>query len=428
MNTDAEQLRLQGNGEKRAEWREHWKSVAAASIGVATGFSMLQYSASVFIEPWQEAFGWSRGEIALAHNGMILAALLSPFGGALIDRFGVRKFLLIAMTLTGICYIAMSKLAGSLPQFYMTYLCLQLVGIFTTGLAFTRVVASRFFHARGLALACTRIGISLLGFILIPSLYALITTHGWQAGFYLLSAIVLIIGLPVSYFGIRDLPEKTRPDPNDHGHRSFLSLLMADRRVLLLCVAAGLGYAPLSALLSQFQPLLTGKGIEPQTAAMLTGILAASVLIGTIISGFLVDRIWAPLVACLFGLGPLLGCLLLYTSEPSLMVAAFAAVLIGMAQGAEIDIVAYLSARYFGMRHYSTIYGSTIMATALTAVGAQVGIGLLYDAFGDYQYALISAMVLLGGSMVAYLALGPYRDGERRSPDVINKGILDASS
>ncbi|MFV0643710.1 MAG: MFS transporter, partial [Sphingomonadaceae bacterium] len=330
---------------KHSEWREHWKSVVAASIGVATGFSMLQYGSSVFIQPWQDAFGWSRGEIALAHNGMILAALLSPVGGALIDRLGVRKILLSAMVLTGSAYLAMSQLNGSLTQFYVTYLFLQVVGIFTTGLAFTRVVASRFHHSRGLALACTRIGISLFGFILIPALHALIAAEGWQAGFFLLSAIVFGVGLPICYFGIHDLTESDTAGPAQHDHTSFLSLLKGDRRVLLLCTAAGLGYAPLSALLSQFQPLLTGKGIEPQSAATLTGVLAASVLIGTMVSGFLIDRIWAPLVACIFTLAPIVGCFLLYADTPTMAVATLSAILIGIAQGAEIDIVAYLSAR-----------------------------------------------------------------------------------
>src|SRR5690606_13885748 len=98
------------------EWRTHWRALAASSIGVATGFSMLQFNASIFIQPWQQSFGWSRGEIAAAHNGMILTALLSPFAGALLDRYGVRRPLLVAMALMGLSYIAMAQLGGSLTQ------------------------------------------------------------------------------------------------------------------------------------------------------------------------------------------------------------------------------------------------------------------------------------------------------------------------
>lgn len=405
-------------GAAKQEWREHWRSVVAASIGVATGFSMLQFSASLFIQPWEAAFGWTRGEIAFAHNGMILTALLSPFAGALLDRFGVRRPLLVALALTGTAYLAMTMLNGSLVQFYVTYLFLQIVGIFTTGLAFTRVVASRFVAARGVALACTRIGISLLGMVLPSLLHGLIEREGWQAGFYLLAAIVLLVGLPVCWFGIHDLRPTSEPRARNTGRASFLSLARSDRRVALLCLCAGFGYAPLSAVLSQFQPLLTEQGIAAASAAVLTGVLAGSVLFGTLISGVLVDRIWAPLVACLFSLGPMVGFLLLLGDAPSMTVAVVAAVLIGLAQGAEIDIVAYLTARYFGMRHYSTIYGSTVMVMVLMSVVGQVGFGVLHDRYGDYRYALLSAVAALGLSIVCYLLLGPYpRAAASADPD-----------
>ncbi|MDO7834806.1 MFS transporter [Sphingobium sp. HBC34] len=390
------------------EWRLHWRPLLASSVGVATGFSMLQFTTSLFIQPWQAEFGWSRGQIAAAHNGMILTALLSPFAGALLDRVGVRRPLLIAICITAAAYLAMTGLTGSLTQFYATYLLLQVAGIFTTGLVFTRVVAARFIRSRGLALACTRIGISLLGMVLPALLHGLIASEGWRAGFLLLAAIMLLIGLPVCFFGIADTAPAVEEEHPAQRAPSFLALVAGNRRVVILCLAAACAYAPLGALLSQFQPLLTERGIAAGDAASLIGLLAGSVLVGTLLSGVLVDRIWAPMIACLFSIGPLIGCLILMQPVVSLPMAATAAVLIGMAQGAEIDIVAYLSARYFGMRHYSTIYGSTIMAMALMSVVGQVGIGYLYDRTGGYNAALLPIMAVLLASAVCYLSLGRY--------------------
>ncbi|KEQ53195.1 MFS transporter [Sphingobium chlorophenolicum] len=393
------------------EWKRHWRTLAASSLGVATGFSMLQFNASIFIQPWQESFGWSRGEIAAAHNGMILSAILSPFAGALLDRHGVRRPLLAAMALTGLVYLAMTQLGGSLVQFYATYLALQVIGIFTTGLAFTRVVAARFVKSRGLALACTRVGISILGIFLPATLHALVASEGWQAGFYLLAGIVLLVGLPVCWIGIRDTPRSVaseKPLQRAGDGESYVALLRREPRVLLLCLCAGFGYAPLSTLLSQFQPLLTALDIAPADAAMLTGVLAGSVLIGTLVSGTLIDRVWAPAVACLFSLGPILGCILMLQGSLTFPMALIAAMLIGAAQGAEIDIVAYMAARYFGMRHYSAIYGSTITVMTLMAVAGQVGIGFLYDRFGNYQVALIVVIGGLVASILLYLLMGRY--------------------
>lgn len=393
------------------EWRRHWPALAASSIGVATGFSMFQFNASIFIQPWQASFGWSRGEIAAAHNGMLLTALLSPFAGALLDRFGVRRPLLIAIVLTGLAYVAMAQLTGSLVQFYVTFLFLQVIGIFTTGLAFTRIVAARFVQSRGLALACTRIGISLLGIVLPSILHGLVAREGWQAGFYLLAGIVLLVGLPVCWIGIRDLPRA--PQRCGETKESYWSLLRRDRRIVLLCLCAGFGFAPLSTLLSQFQPLLTELDIAPADAAMLTGVLAGSVLIGTLISGTLIDRVWAPAIACLFSLGPIIGCLMMLQGALTFPAALTAAVLMGIAQGAEIDIVAYMAARYFGMNHYSAIYGSTITVMTLMSVAGQVGIGFLYDRHGNYDLALLCIIGGLAASILLYLLMGPYPDEEK---------------
>ena len=99
-----------------AEWKTHWHTVQAVAIGLASGYSVFQFSASQFILPWQAQFGWSRGEIALAHNGLLLSALLSPWAGRLLDRHGVRRLVIPAMALTGAGYLAMARMGGSLAE------------------------------------------------------------------------------------------------------------------------------------------------------------------------------------------------------------------------------------------------------------------------------------------------------------------------
>ncbi|SKC08599.1 hypothetical protein [Sphingopyxis flava] len=119
---------------------------------MASGYSLTHWTGSLFIRPWEEEFGWSRGEIAFAHNGAIAAALISPFAGAFLDRAGVRRPVIIAFAVMGLAYLAMTQQSGGLSQLYATYLVIQVAGIFTTGLVFTRVVATRFSASRGLAL------------------------------------------------------------------------------------------------------------------------------------------------------------------------------------------------------------------------------------------------------------------------------------
>ena len=396
-------------GPASEEWRAHWQSVVTVSIGIACGYALYQFSASQFIAPWQTAFGWSRGEIALAQNGLLLSALLSPLAGKLLDRVGSRRPILICMTMTGLGYLAMACLSSSLIQYYATFLLVQLFGIMTTGLSFTRILIARFEAARGSALAISRVGMSVFGVAVPGIIHLIIVSTGWREAFLFLAAVTLLIGLPVCWIGLHDHKREPRKDAAATPPTGLLRLMRTRPKILLLCLAGGLNYAPLGALLSQLQPLLVSKHVTAGDAAMMGGVYAGTVLIGSLLSGVLVDRIWAPLVGCLFAAGPAIGCaLLLQGDDPAHWVAIAAVMLIGMAQGAEIDVIAYLTARYFGLPSYSSIYGMAMMITILCTFSAQVSIGFVYDRFGGYDVALAAAILLLISAIIAYLSLGRY--------------------
>lgn len=391
------------------EWRVQWRLGLAALIGTGVCFSVWPSVSSLFVAPLQEAFGWSRGEIALAHNASLAAALISPVLGRLIDRLGVRPVLLGGLLLTAIAYVLLAALRGPLPVYYLLYTVLCLVGTTTTGLTFTRVVSGAFMGSRGLALAITRSGLALSGALLPPVVFAVISTYGWRMGFVALGALVLLLALPSAWLWIRgsSLAPVTNHSDARKPQASLVSLLR-NHKVLLICVASALNYAPIVALLSQFQPLLVGKGLVAADAAALIGLVGVAALVGALLTGVLVDRIWAPLVACVFTLGPALGCLLLMSDSIELWVVIVAIVLLGLGQGAEIDVVAFMIARYFGLRCYASIYGLSVFCiAAMVALGGSL-VGLSYDYFGDYDVALIVAACCFVVSAFSYLAMGRY--------------------
>jgi hypothetical protein len=97
--------------------------------------------------------------------------------------------------------------------------------------------------------------------------------------------------------------------------------------------------------------MLTDRGITVQTAALGSSLLGAAVLIGRVGTGFLLDRLFAPyLAAVLFG-GYAVGIGLLWISRAQAM-ALVGAFLVGLGLGAELDIIAYLVSRYFGLRAF----------------------------------------------------------------------------
>ena len=89
----------------------------------------------------------------------------------------------------------------------------------------------------------------------------------------------------------------------------------------------------------------------------------------------------------------------------------FVAMLInGYASGTKLQICAYLTSRYAGLKYFGTIF--SVMAS-LIALGSGLGPvlgGIAYDMHGDYAYLLIGGIAgsLLSAAMI--LTLGPYPD------------------
>lgn len=394
----------------RLEWRNHWRVVVGSGIGMACGYSAFPFVASLFVQPLEQAFGWTRGQQALSHNANLVAALLAPFIGALVDARGVRRVLLPAIGIVGLFYAALANLTPSLIHYYAAMSCVVLTGMATTGLSYTRAVTSWFRQSRGLALAVSRLGLAVAGALLPMAIYGAIHRWGYAGGFYTLAGVILLLGWPVSWALVSDRrgTAEERQQVAAAGWRLWPSLLR-NRRVLLMCLAAGLTYGPAIGLLTQMQPLLVSKGVAPATAAGLLSLLAVSTFLGTLITGAIVDRIWAPVLGFLFTMGPVAGCaLLMALSTPGTGVAAVAVVLIGLAQGAEIDLIGYMIARYFGMQAFSAIYGLTVLATGVCSAAGAMVIGQLYDRFGSYNPALGLAAGCFLIASFTYLLLGRY--------------------
>jgi MFS family permease len=133
------------------------------------------------------------------------------------------------------------------------------------------------------------------------------------------------------------------------------------------------------------------------------------VILGRIIAGFLIDRIWAPLVAFAFLIVPAISCLILANPEIGLIYVAIAAALIGLAAGAEFDLIAFMTSRYFGMKDYAKIYGLQFVGFGIGAGFSPPLPGIVLARTGSYEPALygVAGLFVLGATML--LLLGRYR-------------------
>jgi OFA family oxalate/formate antiporter-like MFS transporter len=90
-------------------------------------------------------------------------------------------------------------------------------------------------------------------------------------------------------------------------------------------------------------------------------------------------------------------------------------ILIGLAAGAEVDLFAYLTSRYFGLKRYGSIYGVVFMVFSVSAGLAPAVFGLSFDLYGSYDliFPIAAVLSIIGG--LAMLLLGAYPDFEAKT-------------
>jgi predicted MFS family arabinose efflux permease len=365
---------------------------------------------SLFIAPLEEDFGWSRGQIGLAHMASIAGAISAPILGRLIDRNGSRRPIMLSFVLLGLFWLLLAGMPGYIILYYLLFTGLTVVGLPSTGLGYARAISAVFVKSRGISLAVARAGMSLSAALLPIVLFAVISGYGWRAGYMAMAALAVLVGLPIAWAGIeRRKEDKVSAPPAVLAHSAGLSF-WSDRKVMIIAISTAFAYAPLIAIMSQAQPLLIDKGLDGQTAAKLVSLFGISSVIGAFVAGFFLDRIWAPAVAlCIMSLGAA-GAGVLAFLPGTLGIAAIGVLLIGFAMGAETDISAFIVARYCGVANFSSVYGIVILAISLASAVGSSGIGFMYDAQGSYALALAIAAGCFIAAGFGYLLLGRYPD------------------
>lgn len=381
------------------------------------GFACFPFVSSLFIQPLESEFGWSRGQQSLVQLIYLGVSLLTPLFGDRVDRIGVRRVGLIFMPLVGLCFLALAAMPGSIPVYYGLTALLVIAGQGTTGVVFTRAVVGAFSRTRGTALAVTRIGVSVAIATLPALVFAAISHFGWRAGYVAMAAVVFGIGVPATWLWVRE-PAAVRPvgGPDAPGFIAVYGPLLKNGKVLLLSVTTALMMGPIVGLISQLQPLLVGKGLPGATAASGASVLALAVVSGTIVTGVLVDRVWAPLIGCVLTLVGAAGCILLFLSASLTPPTALTAVaMVGVAQGMELDLVGYVIARYFGLSNFARIFAIGIMALGISSGLFSVAFGVTFDRTGSYDLMLGVSAAALTMAAFLFLLLGRYpeEDGVR---------------
>ena len=398
-------------GSASAEWRSFWFLPLVAALGYATSVIHI-YGIGPYIAPLQHEFNWTRAQVSF---GITVASCLSAIFcipiGMLVDRIGPRRVGLLGVLLMCGALATVSTATGSKANWIMLWAILALGTLCVHTTVWTSAVASRFTQSRGLALAVTLSGAS-VGVIVFPLLAtSLIAAYGWRTSFMLMAAIWAAIVFPLVLLFFRGAKDRarTRVVATATTQAALTGATFAEGirspALYKLLIAAGMFAFTLIGVLVHFVPILTDSGAAPMQAAGIASLIGIFSIVGRLSTGMLLDKFPAHLVGGIAFLIPILACLLLLFDGANHVSQALAAAIVGLTVGSEVDVVAYLAAKHFGLKNFGALYGVLQMALMFGTAFGPLAAGVAYDHYGSYRPFLMLTIALMTVSSIALLSM-----------------------
>lgn len=386
-----------------------WWVLLACIVGLVVGPGQFAVgSLGLFVLPLQEEFGWSRTQIYLSSTVLTVGLIFfMPLVGRLVDRFGSRLVLFPALLVLGFSLAAIPLLVNKLWHLLLIFFIMGSLGAATNSLPFMLAISAWFDKYRGFAIGLAMTG-SGLGYAAVPPLVQHVNNQfGWRFGYYALAGIILLLAVPFIFFVFRNKPADMGlnvdggvQSKENQGKAPALSGVtgkqaLTDTKFWALMTIFSLLAFCLFGLLLNTVPMLSDRGMSPGKAAYTASLYGITIMCVRVPIGILMDRFFAPYVA--------MGCFLLSSAGFAIFAAGaidtpayLAAVLIGFSIGAEIDLLAFLTGRYFGLLNFGVIYGFLFASMMLgVSLGPPV-FAYCFDTFGDYTAMLwLSCVILL---------------------------------
>ncbi|WP_414154124.1 MFS transporter [Pseudomonas sp. BNK-43-a] len=350
--------------------------ILALSLGVRHGFGL-------FLAPMSADFGWGREVFAFAialQN--LIWGLAQPFAGALADRLGAARVVIIG----GILYAAGLVLMGMADSIWSLSLSAGLlIGIGLSGTSFSVIlgVVGRAVppEKRSMAMGIASAAGSFGQFAMLPGTLGLIQWLGWSAALLVLGLMVALI---VPFVGLlRDRPLPSQGDEQTLG-----------QALREACSHSGFWLLALGFFVCGFQVVFIGVHLpaylvdQHLPATIGTTVLALVGLfniVGTYTAGWLGGRMSKPrLLTSLYLLRAVVIVLFLWAP-----VTEFSAYLFGIAMGllwlSTVPLTNGTVATLFGVRNLSMLGGIVFLFHQLGAfLGGWLG-GVVYDRTGSYD-------------------------------------------
>jgi MFS family permease len=348
----------------------------------------------------------------------ILTVIFGPFVGRLIDKFGVRRIGVPGLAAFCIAFALLFTMSSSVLHWWLHWIFLAITMLFIKITLWSTAVVKRFEAQRGLALALALTGAGVAVSLLPLIGNWLIESFGWRFAYAVIGVGAFLISMPMVlaflYDSGRDAPPEGSTARSMRCEATALApglsvpAALHSRQFWLLCLSTLFVVTPMLGLQVHMIPIMVEDGLHASTAALVMLVVGLTSVTSRIATGYFLDRWHGALLGRIVYALPVVGVVLLMFSGGDLLVLIFAAAILGVALGAEVDIMSYLTARYFGTKNYGALYGIMVGLLVLGGgIGPQIA-SLIYDVWGSYQYYFWFVIPCFSLSSIFVGSCGPY--------------------
>jgi MFS family permease len=383
-------------------WFYGWPMLAVAGLAMFASGPGQSHTFSVFITPIGQSLGITTTAVSSAYAvATLIAAFGLPYVGRMVDRFGVRRVLLVVASLFGLAQIGFGAV-GNLALLALGFATLRFLGQGSLMLCSANLVSQWFSRKRGFALSLMGLGFAATMAAHPPLAQWLIDAVGWREAWLWLGIATWLLLLPPILLLVQNRPEDLglQPDgdaaPEDGGAASgaqgaALGLRAGEALRTGAFWVIALSLATLSMLVTGLffhqVSIFASLGLSTQLAASIFPVSAITMVLTMPLIGRLLDRLpTQPVFAC--GMLTMSTAMIALTFVQSPVSAIVYAVVFGVANAVIHTHMTFLWPRFFGRRHLGSIQG---VAQTIGVVGASLGplpLGVAYDLFGSYAGAL----------------------------------------
>lgn len=400
-----------------------------------------------FVVPMEAEFEWNRTVVSWAAAlGALLNGVTQPFMGYLFDRVGVRIVVMTGIFIVGASTLLMA-LTGSIWYLIAIFGVVSAVGQSGTSLTNTGAMLSKWFRRRrGLVIGLNASGMSLGGLILVPFAAYLITLIDWRYSWVVLGLMILVLGIPLAFVFLHDDPARkgltpdgdpepasgpdgspsaTAPPPQplfaENWRMAFKSFPIWQMSFsYFICGSTTFMLAV------HFVPMAVEEGINPQTAALIFGLMSGLNALGATGAGWISDRIggrknWLAAVYFCRGCGyVILVASLVVPGIPVLAGLLIFSVVAGLSWIATAPLTTSLTAEVYGLKSLATISGVAFLFHQLGGFSSVLLAGYLRNFTGDYILTFTIAAAMLFPAAISAFTIRERRYSVRyQSPPVV---------